>query len=118
MSVTISALTFRAGSSASTRLFLYLLVMMGLFLALIVSAGIHYLGSDDVTYWAGGQGWLQHFPYIGGHGTDRETIVLPLAAASRLLGNNIFALVLPTVLYSSGLIILLALWCKEVGGLE
>ena len=77
-----------------------------LFLALVAASWIGFIGSDDVTYARGAYGWLKHFPYVGGHGTIRYTITLPMAAAFRLIGQNEYAMVLPSLLYLLGFLVL------------
>lgn len=115
--MTADNLALGDGSPVSFRgLAVPMVGIFGLFLVLVLFAGIHFLGSDDVTYWAGGQGWLHHFPFIGTLGSNRETIAIPLAVSSLILGDNLAALALPTFLYSAGLIMLLMVWCNEVAG--
>jgi 4-amino-4-deoxy-L-arabinose transferase-like glycosyltransferase len=84
----------------------------GLLLALVVFAllvawgWVGFLGSDDVTYARGGYGWLEHFPYVGGHGTIRYPITIPIALSFLTLGQNEFAMVLPSLLYMFGFLTL------------
>ena len=86
------------------------------FLVLLCSGGIWYLGSDDVTYWSGGQGWLQHFPFVGGHGSVRETLAIPLAASAAIFGNTLLAMVLPTAVYAVALVTLMVGWTLRDSG--
>lgn len=69
-------------------------------------AWVGYLGSDDVTYAVGAYGWLQQFPYVGGHGTIRYLITVPIAISFALFGDGEFQLVLPTIVYFAALILL------------
>lgn len=75
-----------------------------LFILLLGLCWVGFLGSDDTTYATGAYGWIEHFPYVGGHGTIRYPITLPTALSFLALGGNEFALVLPTLLYALGLI--------------
>lgn len=84
--------------------------------ALLVAAGwIGFLGSDDVTYARGAYGWLDHFPYVGGHGTIRYPITLPMALSFLALGGNSFAMVLPSLLYAIGFLVLVWVWVRRAG---
>lgn len=75
--------------------------------ALLVAWGwVGFLGSDDVTYAKGGYGWLEHFPYVGGHGTIRYPITIPIALSFLTLGESEFAMVLPSLLYMFGFLML------------
>jgi 4-amino-4-deoxy-L-arabinose transferase-like glycosyltransferase len=75
--------------------------------ALLVAWGwVGFLGSDDVTYAIGGYGWLEHFPFVGGHGTIRYPITIPIALSFLTLGENEFAMVLPSLLYMLGFLAL------------
>jgi len=87
-----------------------------LFLLLVSWDWIGYVGSDDAIYWGGGKGWLEHFPYVGGHGSIRETITIPIALSIAFLGNGTGALVLPTLLYTLSLIVLLVGWVNRAAG--
>jgi hypothetical protein len=52
-----------------------------------------------VLYWGGAFGWLQHIPYLGdSHWTLRHTLVIPMAITRGLLGDNMAAMALPTLL--------------------
>src|SRR5208283_4300371 len=77
---------------------------------------IGYVGSDDAIYWSGAKGWLEHFPYVGGHGSIRETISIPIALSIAVLGNSSVALALPTLLCTLSLIALLAGWVNRAAG--
>lgn len=82
-------------------------VVLAVFGVLLSVFWIGYLGSDDATYAQGAYGWLTTFPYVGGHGTIRYTITLPIAAAFAILGEGEFSLVLPTLIYSLALVVLI-----------
>jgi 4-amino-4-deoxy-L-arabinose transferase-like glycosyltransferase len=75
-----------------------------IFIALVAMGWVGFLGSDDVTYAHGAYGWLEHFPYVGGHGTIRYFITLPMALCFLVFGQNEVAMVLPTLLYAGGLL--------------
>ena len=66
---------------------------------LVIFAWVGFLASDDVTYAKGAYGWIEHFPYVGGHGTIRYPITIPMALSFVLFGENEFAMVLPSLLY-------------------
>ena len=71
--------------------------------ALLVAWGwVGFLGSDDVTFAIGGYGWLESFPFVGGHGTIRYPITIPIALSFLTLGEHEFAMVLPSLLYMFG----------------
>jgi len=92
--------------------------MIALFVALVAASWIGFIGSDDVTYARGAYGWLESFPYVGGHGTIRYTITLPMALAFRTLGENEWAMVLPSLLYALGFLILAARFLRRADGDE
>jgi 4-amino-4-deoxy-L-arabinose transferase-like glycosyltransferase len=84
----------------------------GLFVALLMFAllvawgWVGFLGSDDVTYAKGGYGWLEDFPFVGGHGTIRYPITIPIALSFLTLGEHEFAMVLPSLAYMFGFLVL------------
>ena len=48
--------------------------------AMMAFGWVGYYGSDDISYAAGGRGWLYDFPYVGdSHWTLRHTVVVPMA---------------------------------------
>lgn len=68
-------------------------------LVAIVLGWVGFYGSDDLSYAAGGYGWLNDFPYVGvNHWTLRHTIVIPMAAFFGIFGISEFTLVLPVTL--------------------
>lgn len=75
------------------------LALGALFLALVAACWVGFIGSDDVTFARGAYGWIEHFPYVGGHGTIRYTLTVPMALSFHLLGENEFAMVLPSLAY-------------------
>lgn len=78
---------------------------------------VGFLGSDDSIYWSGAAGWLQHVPYLGhDHWTLRHTLVVPMAIARRLFGDNIVSMFLPTLFYGFGVIAVLGWWTWRVAG--
>jgi 4-amino-4-deoxy-L-arabinose transferase-like glycosyltransferase len=84
--------------------------------ALLVAWGwIGFLGSDDVTYAKGGYGWLEDFPFVGGHGTIRYPITIPIAMSFLTLGQHEFAMVLPSLLYMFGFLALTWFAVKRAG---
>lgn len=76
-----------------------LLLALFLFALLVAWGWVGFLGSDDVTYAKGGYGWLEQFPYVGGHGTIRYPITIPIALSFLTLGQHEFAMVLPSLAY-------------------
>ena len=86
------------------------------FLALVAYAWVGYLGSDDVTYADGAYGWIESFPYVGGHGTVRYTITVPMALSFLAFGESEFSMALPTLLYGLGLIGLILLMLHRALG--
>ena len=83
------------------------LVLALLTFAVLVAWGwIGFLGSDDVTFAIGGYGWLEHFPFVGGHGTIRYPITIPIALSFLTLGEHELAMVLPSLLYMFGFLVL------------
>ena len=72
---------------------------LGAFLLLLALSWVGFIASDDVTYAKGAYGWIEHFPYVGGHGTIRYPITIPMALSFVTFGENEFAMVLPSLLY-------------------
>jgi 4-amino-4-deoxy-L-arabinose transferase-like glycosyltransferase len=70
-----------------------------LFCALVAAGWVGFLASDDVTYALGAYGWIEQFPFVGGHGTIRYPITIPMALSFLTFGENEFAMVLPSLLY-------------------
>ena len=93
-----------------------LFVTLFAFAALVTWGWIGFLGSDDVTFAIGGYGWLEDFPYVGGHGTIRYPITIPIALSFLTLGENEFAMVLPSLLYMLGFLVLTWFTVKRAGG--
>jgi 4-amino-4-deoxy-L-arabinose transferase-like glycosyltransferase len=88
------------------------------FLVLIDLFWVGFLGSDDSLYWAGSGGWLTHIPWLGAtHWGLRHTLVIPMAIARAVLGDGPLALLLPSLLYSIGVLVLVALWINRTAGL-
>ncbi|NNF65873.1 MAG: phospholipid carrier-dependent glycosyltransferase [Gammaproteobacteria bacterium] len=93
---------------------IYLLALGAFFVAIMMFSWIGYYGSDDMTYFAGGKGWLNDFPYVGqNHWTLRHTIVIPMALVFALAGISEFALVSPVILYYIGLLSIVYLIARE-----
>lgn len=68
-------------------------------LATVAFGWVGFYGSDDLSYAAGGMGWIDNFPYVGvNHWTLRHTVVIPMAALFGIFGISEFTLVLPVVL--------------------
>lgn len=79
---------------------------------------IGFLGSDDTLYWAGAGGWLAHVPYLGDtHWALRHTLVIPMAIARAILGDGMPALLLPSLLYAAGFLVVTALWVYRAAGM-
>ena len=91
---------------------------LALFAALLAYAWIGFIASDDVTYARGAYGWIEHFPYVGGHGTIRYPITVPMALSFLTLGENSFAMVLPSLFYVFAFLVM-AWWASRrvAGGL-
>lgn len=68
-------------------------------LATVFFGWVGFYGSDDLSYAAGGLGWLNDFPYVGvNHWTLRHTVVIPMAALFGIFGVSELTLVLPVTL--------------------
>ena len=93
-----------------------LIASLGLFYALVALGWTGFIASDDVTFAHGAYGWLEQFPYVGGHGTIRYTITIPMALAFRMAGENEFAMALPGLLYLSGLMVIAWLAVRRAAG--
>jgi len=92
-------------------------VPLALYLLLLRLFWVGFLGSDDSLYWHAAGGWLRHFPFVGdSHWALRHPLVLPIALCRWVLGDTQFALVLPTVLYASGIIIVMVGWIERRAG--
>lgn len=93
-------------------------LFMGLaaFLLLVALSWVGFIASDDVTYAKGAYGWIEHFPYVGGHGTIRYPITIPMALSFVTFGENEFAMVLPSLLYL--ILFLVMVWrvTRDVAG--
>lgn len=89
---------------------------LALFLALVGFSWVGLIASDDVTYAHGAYGWLQHFPYVGGHGTIRYFIAIPMALAFRLFGENEYAMALPSLLYALAFLVVAWRVTRDVAG--
>lgn len=87
-----------------------------LFGALVAFGWIGFLASDDVTYAIGAYGWIEHFPFVGGHGTIRYPITIPMALSFLTFGENEYAMVLPSLLYMVGALILIWHAVRDVSG--
>ncbi len=83
-----------------------LLLGLAVLYLLIAFNWVGFIASDDVTFARGAYGWIEHFPYVGGHGTIRYTITMPMAVAFRLFGENEFAMALPGIVYLTGFVML------------
>lgn len=93
-------------------------VAICIYLGLISIFFVGFLGSDDFLYWQGAGGWLTQVPYLGNsHWSLRHTLVIPMAITRLGFGNGMFAMLLPSLLYTLGIIIVLALWTRRVAGL-
>jgi 4-amino-4-deoxy-L-arabinose transferase-like glycosyltransferase len=112
-----------AGTVTATRagrgeMALLLIGTLAAFAVTISLFWIGYLGSDDTLYWAGAGGWLAHIPYLGDtHWALRHTLVIPMAIARAILGDGMPALLLPSLLYAAGFLIVTALWVYRAVGL-
>ena len=85
--------------------------------ALLVAWGwVGFLGSDDVTFAIGGYGWLEDFPFVGGHGTIRYPITIPIALSFLTLGEHEFAMVLPSLLYMFSFLVMTWFAVRRAGG--
>ncbi len=91
-------------------------IALALFVLLTALAWVGFIASDDVTYARGAYGWIEHFPFVGGHGTIRYPITIPMALSFLTFGGNEFAMVLPSLLYLIGFLI--AAWrvTRDVAG--
>lgn len=90
------------------------ILLFGLWAAWFAVAG--YLASDDASYAAAANGWLNDFPYVGGsHWSLRQTLVLPMAAVFGLFGQSDVTLLLVSVVYYVALIALCFWWLKIHG---
>jgi hypothetical protein len=78
--------------------------LMLLFLIFVACFGTGYIGDDDIKYVNGAYGWLNAFPYLGGHGSVRSTITVPLAFLFYWFGENEFTLILPALIAGTGII--------------
>lgn len=84
--------------------FVILLVLAGL---TIYIGWVGFVASDDQYYYSAGLKWLQTSWYIPDHfGRIRFSISLPIAASLNFLGDTEFSVVLPSILYYFGILIL------------
>lgn len=93
-----------------------LMALLALYCALVAVFWVGFIASDDVTFANGGYGWIEDFPFVGGHGTIRYPITIPLALSFLSFGGNEIALALPSLLYMMGAMAIgYYLVCKMVG---
>ncbi len=119
MSANTSEIAVHPVAQRSTPAFvLAVVVALAAFAVLLKVFWVGFLGSDDSVYWAGASGWMGHFPFVGTtHHTLRHTIVLPLALVRSLLGDKLYVLFLPSLAYSAGIVVLLAIWMRRAAGM-
>lgn len=79
-----------------------LLMLLVLYGALVAVFWVGFIASDDVTFANGGYGWIEDFPFVGGHGTIRYPLTIPIALSFISFGGNELALALPSLLYMVG----------------
>ncbi len=87
------------------------------FAALAAGAWVGFIESDDLEYAQNAAQWLDAPPHLAGsHWGLRHLIVLPIAAAFAVLGRGEAGLLLPTVLYSAGIVAMTGLCVGRVAG--
>lgn len=117
MSANTSEITVHPVARRTPAFVLAVVVALAAFAILLKVFWIGFLGSDDSVYWGGAGGWMTHFPFVGAtHHTLRHTIVLPLAVLRSLLGDKLYVLFLPSLAYSAGIVVLLAIWMRRTVG--
>lgn len=79
-----------------------LLVLLAAFCSLVAIGWVGFIASDDVTFARGAYGWIEQFPYVGGHGTIRYPLTIPMAISFLTVGHNEVAMALPSLLYMLG----------------
>lgn len=84
------------------------IVLLSSIAALTVSfAWIGFIGSDDASYASAASAWLYEFPFVGSsHWALRHPLVIPTALSFLLFGKSEFSLILPTLTYLFGLLML------------
>jgi 4-amino-4-deoxy-L-arabinose transferase-like glycosyltransferase len=118
MSTLLAPSQLAAHPAQRARVVILLAAAAAVFLALVATFWVGVLGSDDSIYWDGASGWLAHLPYVGqSHWTLRHPLVIPIALARRLLGDGPAALVVPTLLYAIGCLVILGAWTARVAGI-
>lgn len=83
-----------------------LCIALALFVVLVACSWVGFIGSDDVTYARGAYGWIEQFPFVGGHGTIRYPLTIPMALSFLTFGEHEVAMVLPSLLYLLGFLAL------------
>ncbi len=91
-------------------------IVLALFALLATLAWVGFIASDDVTYARGAYGWIEHFPFVGGHGTIRYPITIPMALSFLTFGGNEFATALPSLLYLVAFLIVAWRITRDVAG--
>lgn len=95
-----------------------LIATVATFAVVVSTFWVGFLGSDDTLYWAGAGGWLAHGLFLGdNHWALRHTLVIPMAVTRALLGNGLPALLLPSLLYAVGVLVVAVIWTHRVAGL-
>jgi 4-amino-4-deoxy-L-arabinose transferase-like glycosyltransferase len=78
---------------------------------------VGYTSSDDGGYLDGARGWLHHFPFVGKIWWHvRLPTVLPIAISIGLLGEGDVSLVLPSLLYEIGIVVLAFAFLDRMAG--
>lgn len=97
---------------------LLLPLLLGIFIALVSLFWVGFVASDDVTFATGGYGWIEDFPFVGGHGTIRYPITIPMAVSFFSFGGNEVAMILPSLLYMMGAITIAFLLIGRAAGMR
>ena len=100
------------------NLVVLLIATVAAFVLIVSAFWVGFLGSDDTLYWAGAGGWLTHGLFVGdNHWALRHTLVIPMAITRALLDKGLPALLLPSLLYAVGVLIVAVVWTHRVAGL-
>ena len=74
-----------------------------------------FIGSDDQIYASAARRWLADGPFVGmNHFTVRLTTILPIALSFKLLGQNEFALIVPTLIFGLATVALVSALAMRV----
>ena len=81
---------------------------------MIVFSWVGHVGSDDQSYIAAAQGWIDSFPYVGqDHWALRHAIVIPMAAIFKVAGISELTSIFPVLIYYFFLVLTIYIFLSD-----